>query len=221
MDHPRVQLAVVLAAALSAPWLQPGALALVAVTALGWHGFLGRTALASLGRSLWRLKWLLLAIGLVFLWLPDDTGSTRLVPDWARAAEGLHRAAVVAVMMTVVHGLVYRHSAAVLGAVLAGILAPLERLGLPGRRFGIRLGMLLEQVGPEREHLAGIRREAAEGFHLRAVPALLAREIQRIEQSPEPDPAPWPEIPAASWLARIGGAVLIAGLVALLGWQAL
>lgn len=218
MDHPRVQLAVVFAAALSAPWMQPSALAILAGAALLWHLYLGGKALRSLGRALWRLKWLLLAIAIVFLWLPEESGGMALRLNWEQIGEGLHRACVVAVMMAIVHGLVYRHSAAVLGAILAGILSPLDRLGLPGRRFGIRLGLLMAQVGAEREHLSRLRAELGQKFSLRAVPALLAGEIHRIERAAEPEFRPWPEIPPASWRARLSGTGFVLGLAALLWW---
>ncbi len=220
MQHPRVHLAVVFTAILVVPWLSAPALITVALAALMWHLIQGMDALRALLRSLWRLKWLLLAIALVYLWLPDEGGRMFTLPDatafQTRMGEGLVRASVVIVMLSVVHGLVYSHPPRVLGAVLSGLLAPLDRVGLPGSRFGIRLAILMAHVSAERERLARIREDAGRGFSPRRLPLLLAREVHRIESDARLPAPEWPRVGPAPWHIRGLGLLLIIVLILLL-----
>ncbi|MCP1727104.1 hypothetical protein J2T60_001069 [Natronospira proteinivora] len=150
--------------------------------------------MAGLLRGIWRLKWLLVAIMIVYFWLPTQAESR---PDWQLAGE---RALMLMTLFAVVHTLLYRHSAMMVGAALAEGLGKLDRLGLPGTAFSRRLALLMEIALAERERLAAIRPRGRSWF--RGLPRLLAEQIRQVEQeaaSVEAEDRQFPVLGPSPW----------------------
>ncbi|MDQ2068922.1 hypothetical protein [Natronospira bacteriovora] len=222
MLNPRLHLLLVVLLACALPWMSPLSLLILAAVLLVWHVSRGRAAMRGLGRGLWRLKWLLLALALVYFWLAG-------MADWANAiAEAGTRMAILVLMFASVHTLLVSLSASALTGLLMLALQPLDRIGLPGRRFGQRLGWLVQAAMADRQALrdrAGGPSTSAGHFRFRAwlawIPAALAAEIHRIEARAEeedgkvvlPRPPPAPQV--RDWLlflAGMTGILLLAGL---------
>lgn len=107
-----------------------------------------------LWRMLRRSRWILLSILLLFAW---QTPGRALLADFWRYSpthEGVALAALhsarLAGMVAVVVLLMRRLEAADWVAGLHMLLAPLRRLGVPTARFSVRLSLVLQAVGAER-----------------------------------------------------------------------
>ena len=117
------------------------------------HGF----DVQSLLRMMRRVRWLLLAILILYGWF---TPGTALIPAWAPYSpsleglqQGLLRAAVLLVIVAAVYLLI---TTTPRGDLVAGLLwcgRPLRRLGVDDQRFAVRLVLALEAV-PEVQTLA-------------------------------------------------------------------
>lgn len=209
----RAHLALVVMLALLLPWMRWMAVAVILCPLLVFHVLRGRAALRSLMRGIWRLKWLLLAVVLLYVWLPAPA-STRPV------AGGLDRAMILLAMFMSVHTLTLRFGAGELGAALSEWLRPLDRVGLPGSDFARRLAMVLEGAGRERRALKSAG-TAGKGGWLSWVPRRMAGEIEAIEQrAAEPaatggQSVTLPPTPRWQWLLL---AVLFGPLIVLAVW---
>ena len=208
MPNPRIHLLLVLAVATALPWMPWQSLLALAVMLGSWHLAQGVPALQALGRGLWRLKWLLLALGLVYLWLSESDNG------WLAMAEAGRRTAILMLMYTAVHTLLYRLSPRELTGLLIQVLRPLDHVGLPGQRFGHRLGLLVAKAVDQRKQLAQ-RHKAEGGGWISWIPRVLAAEIRQIESAagqsagaPEepllPPPSAWRD-----YLLGLAGLVLI------------
>ena len=117
------------------------------------HGF----DVHSLLRMMRRVRWLLLAILILYGWF---TPGTALIPAWAPYSpsleglqQGLLRAAVLLAIVAAVYLLI---TTTPRGDLVAGLLwcgRPLRRLGVDDQRFAVRLVLALEAV-PEVQTLA-------------------------------------------------------------------
>jgi len=181
--HVRTHLVLIVILALALPWLSAPLMMAVLLAALAWHLGIGLSALKSLGKGLWRLKWLLLAILAVYAWFPEP-GHDQVA--WWEAAQ---RALLLMTLFAWVHTLMFLHPAEKVGAAMAEGLAPLDRLGLPGSRFARCLALLLEEAVEERQRLSGLK-PGPEKSWLRSLPRLLAEQIRRIETGSETLSAP-------------------------------
>jgi len=158
--HPRVRLVcfLVLAAALAAGG--PAQLALgLAAALLPWLTP-GARALRRRGRrALWRLRWLLLSVAVLYLGMtPGDplwTDAPAWLPSREGLALGLERAAVLALLALAAVWVLEGGREGLVGA-LGWLTRPLARLGLPAERLALRLVLTLEEVEG-----GGLREQAA------------------------------------------------------------
>lgn len=209
----RAHLALVVMLALSLPWMQWVAVAVILCPLLAFHLLRGRAALRSLLRGLWRLKWLLLAVALLYAWLPAPASTTSVVG-------GLDRAMILVAMFMSVHTLTLRFGAGELGAALSEWLRPLDRVGLPGSDFARRLALVLDGAGRERQALKAAT-TGAKGGWLSWVPRRLAGEIEAIERGaaqprhPGVRPVALPPTPRWQWIVLL---LLVGPLIVLAAW---
>jgi len=200
--HVRVHLWLVLSLALCLPWLEWLPVAVLAGGIAVWHLAQGLGAMKTLLRGMWRLKWLLLAIVLVYFWLPSQSDAR---PVWWDAGE---RALILLTVFAAVHTLLYSHRPMTVGAALSEGLGKLDALGLPGKDFSRRLALLMEMAMGERQRLQGIDARGQAWF--RGLPRLLADQIRQLEMeaaSMEGDSEGFPRLgpsPRWQWFLLLG-----------------
>jgi hypothetical protein len=215
--HPAVRLLALIALGVFLFRYQVVALAVVFLLLAALIARGGSEALAGLGRALRRIRWLLVSIVVIYLWVapePSGTGSWA-IPGWADIDLALRRAGVLVVLVAAVELLRQTTPAPRTAAAIAQILRPLTLVGLNVRRFAARVALTLEAV-PATAEIVG--RAAGETTikkgQLRGWAETAAALILEIEQEAPSGPgdASLPELgpPALSdWC-------LLAGVVALL-----
>lgn len=120
------------------PFLPPGVLIVALLVAMAVTAAVARAPRAAIAQSVWRLRWLLAAVVLVYAFLSPGDGF-RWFDAVARGAVLV--CAVVAVQLAL-HGL----PAAELASALSRVLAPLTRVGIRSERFAHRLALTLDAV---------------------------------------------------------------------------
>lgn len=171
--------------------------------------------LASLGRALRRVRWLLLSIILLHGYLTPGEAAWPLLGELSPSSigleNGLQRAAMLLIMVTWAVWLMQDVSPSAMAAAITAMLRPLAALGFPADRLGRRLSLTLqavEQVGERARVLrmellqAAPPRSWGEGLRLRA--EVLLRLFQEAEQAPAPASAlPLSPLPAWRWRDRL------------------
>lgn len=116
---------------------------LVAATALG-----GREALEGLRRALKRIRWLLLSIVIIYLWVAPEpsSGGGAALPSLGDLVLALRRAGVLVVLVAAVELLRQTTPVPRTAAAIAQVLTPLGWLGVDTRRFATRVALTLEAV---------------------------------------------------------------------------
>lgn len=216
----RILSLLILAGALASA--RPGVLLcgglLLALTALRLRGAHGVDA-----RALWvmlrRIRWLLLAILVLYGWFTPGAPLLPALGDWSPAVEGLEQGLMrIAALLLIVVAVYLLLATTPRGELVGGLLwfgVPLRRLGLDDRRFAVRLVLALEAV-PQVQALAGaalnedagrprLQRLALAGG--RVLQATLARAETDAELPIDvPDTQP---VPAAHWLWPVALALLL------------
>lgn len=168
-----------------------------------------------------RIRWLLLAILILYGWFTPGTALLPVLGGWSPVQEGLQEGVLRVIALLAIVAAVYLLLASTpRGALVGGLLwygVPLRRLGLDDRRFAVRLVLALEAV-PQVQTLAGaVLSEGADRPWLqrlgRAAGRVLQTTLARAEADAEaplevPDPQP---VPAGQWLMPLA---LLALLVA-------
>lgn len=205
----RILCLMVLAALL--PGLSLLALALIAALLLLSYCLLARTQLPRLAYGLLRLRWLFLAIFVLYVgYTPGEPWFERL-PGLSREGlhEGTRRALVLFDLLIAVYLLL---AATPLSALVQGLnraLWPLRGLGLDTAAFARRLALALGQVGDLQDRVEGLRRE---GHGVLDVATGLVREIEQFAATASPvptvlDPGPAPQL--WEWLLPLLLALLL------------
>ncbi len=184
--------------------LSAGGVLLLVAGAWQWRQGHGIDA-AGLLRMLSRVRWLLLAILILYGWFTPGELLLPALAQYSPSVEGLQqgllRAAVVLLIVAAVYLLL---TATPRGELLAGLLwygGPLRRLGIDDRRFAIRLILALEAVAEvqslARDAIAGVGQDMPRLQRIGAAAtavfqATLARaDVQPVEiQLPDPRPVP-------------------------------
>lgn len=144
----------------------------------------GPDTLRGILRALRRIRWLLLSIVIIYLWLapePGLAGRPWYLPSWQELDTALRRSGVLVVLVTAVELLRRRTEVPQMAAGLVMLLSPLARLGVDTGVFARRLALTLEAVPLTAERVAhaaaaqGIRRGLA-GWGDAA--AMLIRDIE-------------------------------------------
>lgn len=180
--HPafRILLLLVLAALLFRYSLAAVALTLLVLLLAAAAG--GRDMLAGVLKAARRIRWLLLSIVVIYLWVAPEPGpgGSAWLPSWSELDLALRRSGVLLVLVVAVE-LLRRHTgAAHMAAGLVALLRPLQRLGLDVETFARRLALTLEAVPQTAERVAAAaagRRAGPGGWGEAA--AVLVRDIEQ------------------------------------------
>lgn len=179
--HPafRILLLLVLAALLFRYSLAAVALTLLVLLLAAAAG--GREMLAGVLKAARRIRWLLLSIIVIYLWVAPEPGpgGSAWLPSWSELDLALRRSGVLLVLVVAVE-LLRRHTGApYMAAGLVALLRPLQRLGVEVETFAHRLALTLEAVPrtAERVAAAATGRRAGPGGWGEAA-AVLVRDIE-------------------------------------------
>jgi energy-coupling factor transport system permease protein len=181
--HPafRILLLLVLAAMLFQYSL--AALGIVLALVLLAAAAAGRETLAGILKALRRIRWLLLSIVVIYLWVapePGPSGGTAWLPSWGELDTALRRSGVLVVLVAAVELLRRRTGAPHMAAGLVMLLQPLAWLGMDIEVFARRLALTLEAVPLTAERVAGAaggRRPGLAGWGDAA--AALVRDVEQ------------------------------------------
>lgn len=144
----------------------------------------GADTLRGIIKSVRRIRWLLLSIVIIYLWVapePGLAGRAWYLPSWDELDIALRRGGVLVVLVTAVELLRRRTSVPEMAAGLLLLLSPLARIGIDTGVFARRLALTLEAVPQTAERVARaaatrrIRRGVA-GWG--DVAAMLVRDIE-------------------------------------------
>lgn len=183
--YPAVRIACLLAFAALLPILPITALALAAAALLITHACLGRASLRRYGRGLLRLRYLFLAILILYVGLTPGTPLWSALPGISVAglSEGTRRALVLVDLLAAVFWLTQVTPMPALAGGLLWLLRPLRLIAVDDRRLGLRLALALEYVTEAGRLIDGVRREAGRGLIDAAAAAILrAEELSRSGQ---------------------------------------
>lgn len=148
--HPVIKILLLLLAALMTVWG-------------GWSQWLFSLSLTVIGftfvkeanvkkalRMMARLRWLLLSIIIIYLWFTPGIPLLPDFPGWSPSYEGvlmgLHRAAILLLLVLAVSLLLQSTPLASMIAALLWLLRPFALLGLPHERLAVRLALTMEAV---------------------------------------------------------------------------
>lgn len=216
--HPafRIMLLVALAAMLFRYSLP----AMTIVLAILLAGAAGAGVLRRVARSIRRIRWLLLSIAVIYLWVAPEPAAGGAIPAWPDVELALRRAGVLVVLVAAVELLTLHTPAPLMAAGLVTVLRPLRILGVDVERFAGRLALTLEAVPATAEKVA----EAAGGRRIRRGIAgwgeAAADLVERIETDANagPQAAALPDPGRAGltdWLALAAGVAAVIALGAL------
>jgi energy-coupling factor transporter transmembrane protein EcfT len=108
-------------------------------------------------RALRRIRWLLLSIVVIYLWVapePGIAGRPWYLPSWGELDTALRRSGVLVVLVTAVELLRRNTEVPRMAAGVVMLLSPLARLGVDTGVFARRLALTLEAVPLTAEHVA-------------------------------------------------------------------
>jgi energy-coupling factor transporter transmembrane protein EcfT len=135
-------------------------------------------------KSVRRIRWLLLSIVVIYLWVapePGVDGRSWYLPSWHDLAIALRRAGVLVVLVTAVELLRRRTEVRHTAAGIVMLLSPLARVGIDTGVFARRLALTLDAVplvAARVAHVAGRRRMARGLAGWGEAAARLVREIE-------------------------------------------
>jgi energy-coupling factor transporter transmembrane protein EcfT len=199
------------------------AMVLVLAVLLGMAVASGQGAFGGILKALRRIRWLLLSIVVIYLWVAPEAGPAGrswYVPSWNELDLALRRAGVLVVLVSAVELLRRHTSPARMAAGLVGLLSPLAWVGVDTGTFARRLALTLDAVPLLGERVA----RAAAGRRIRRgvmgwgdAAAMLVQEIESGAALPLRD-ASLPSLPRPSsrdWVALTAGAsaCLLAGAI--------
>lgn len=210
--HPliRVLCLVVLAAAL--PAMSLTAVTLCAGLLLCVYTLLARSALQRLAKGLSRLRWLFLALFVLYLGFTPGEPLLPQLPGLSREGllEGLRRALVLFDLLTAVYLLLAMTSVPQLIQALRLGARPLRPLGLNADRLALRMALAMDGVGRAEQDLSALRAQRRGALEA-AVAVILDIETRAQEPAP-PTALPDERMPALwQWLLPLA-------LVTLLVW---
>lgn len=155
--------------------------------------------LTRLRMGLFRLRWLLLAIGILYMGFTPGESLHPMIPGLSREGvlEGLRRMLVLVDLLTLVYLLLSVTPTPQLAGALVQLSRPLRILGLDAERFGRRLALVLEGVGEAQQRLDAVREQ-------RSLIDALAAAMLRLEQESHAGTAtaelpPLPRPPVWQW----------------------
>lgn len=154
--HPAIRVLTLAALASGLPALGLPDLALLSATLLLAFGLTAAHALRRLGQGLWRLRWLLFAIGIVYWAYTPGEPLAESLPGLSRegALEGLRRALVLITLLIAVYLLLALTAIEDLLLAIRFLAAPLRLFGLDPQRLALRMALALDRVAQVQRELA-------------------------------------------------------------------
>lgn len=199
MPHPLIRILSLVILAGFMPAMPLVDLAALLVVGLLVFLQLAPAGLTRLRMGLFRLRWLLLAIGILYMGFTPGEPLHPMIPGLSREGvlEGVRRMLVLVDLLTLVYLLLSVTPTPQLAGALVQISRPLGLLGLESERFGRRLALVLEGVGEAQQRLDAVREQ-------RSLIAALASAMLRLEQeagaqAPVPDVPRLPRPPVWQW----------------------
>lgn len=173
-------------------------------------------ALRGVGKALRRIRWLLLSIVVIYLWVapePGLAGRPWYLPSWGELDTALRRSGVLVVLVTAVELLRRRTEVSRLAAGLVLLLVPLARLGVDTGVFARRLALTLDAVPQTAERVAQAAGERRIGRGIAGwgeAAAALVRDIEHgAASSPRDAALPVLHRPGMrDWLMLVAGVVV-------------
>ena len=216
MNHPTARLVCLLVLAAVIPFQGAWVLFALTMALLAERGCRGRGHVHAALGSVWRMRWLLLAIAVLYAGFTPGPAvfDGWSQPTWPGLAEGTRRTLILVVILLAVHSLIRSIAAHQLAAALVQLLHPLARLGVPTRRLAVRLATALDAVATV-EHMArDAKAQDDAASPLDRAAQLIARVESAAARQTADSAAALPALgrpPLSSWLAA--SAILMAGLV--------
>ena len=213
--HPATRILLLLVVALALPQFDLFALSAIAVlaaTGFLWHA---RSGLVRLRAGLWRLRWLLLAIFVLYGGFTPGEPLLAALPGLSREGllEGLRRALVLLDLLLLVYLLLTLTSVPQLVIGLRLLLTPLRIVGVDPQRIGLRVALAFDAVSALQTRLERTRSSADAGVWARAATLIAQIETQAAQETA---PVELPVVPHPSWWERL---LPLALLALVLQWQ--
>ncbi|HUP92476.1 MAG TPA: hypothetical protein VM074_09540 [Solimonas sp.] len=187
--HPAIRILLLLLVAAKLPALAlPDLAAAAAGLGLAFAGF-ARPAWRALARSIWRLRWLLLAVfALCAAFTPGEPVWSSL-PGFSRegSSEGARRVLVLVVLVMAVQLLLVLTPLPKLTQGVQWLAGGLRVLGVDPARFAVRLAGALDSVGRAEALL-----QAARGHAAASLADAAAQAINALEDAARAQPGPGP-----------------------------
>lgn len=188
------------------PALPLTALCALAAALLLVHAVLGRASLLRLLRGLQRLRYLFLAILILYIGMTPGEPLWPALPGISAQglAEGSRRALVLVTLLAAVFWLTEVTPAPRLAGGLLWLLQPLRWLGVDHRRLGLRLALALEYASEATSLLDGMRQPGRGGGLIDAAAAAIERAEALSVADPRPVEIPTPAAPPLwQWLVPV------------------
>ena len=210
--HPLILLLALFGVALLLPSLALLDLLMIGALMLLVHGLIARAGLARVADGVWRIRYLLAAIAVLYLGLTPGEPAWSGLPGISREGlvEGSRRALVLVDLLIAVYLLLATTPPRELTGALRQLLAPLSPIGVPTDRIARRIAVTLASVPA----LQAAVRDARDST--RRWPEAMAALVRRVEAGglveltasipclPRPSPIQW------LWLLPV--------LALLIGW---
>lgn len=147
--HPAIRVLLLLALASALPRQSLMALAVFGAAVLLLYVMLAPAALQRLRMGLWRMRWLLLAIFVLYGGFTPGEPLFAEAPGISREGvlEGARRALVLTDLLVMVYLLLALTPTTALISAIRLLLSPLRPLGVNPDRIGLRIALALEGVG--------------------------------------------------------------------------
>ena len=209
--HPTIRLASVLALVVFVPQFGLAVLIALSVGLLLQRAVLGRAMLMGALQSIWRLRWLLLAIAVLYLGFTPGAPLFPFcdLPSRPGAVEGARRVLVLVVILLAVQAVLQALGPRQLAAAITQLIGPLRLVLFPVERFAIRLAAALDAVQAVGER-ARTARDASNGGSPLQRAAQLIVDVEQAAADAAEQLAEVPRLPAPhiwAWLlpATIAG----------------
>lgn len=212
--HPLIRVLSLAALASGLPLLALPDLLILCLLLWMAHLRLAPHAVLRLRAGIWRLRWLFLAIFVLYWGFTPGTALLPALPGLSLEGvlEGLRRAAVLLSLLMAVYLLLARTSVPELVQVLRSLVTPLRVLGLDRDRFALRMALALEGVTAA-QNVLDAQRSHSSGFAASAAATVQSLELAAEAPTPALRVSPLPAVPLWQWLLPIALLMLLHGVL--------
>lgn len=202
LAHPTIRLASVFALVIFVPQFGLWPLALLSAGLLALRASRGWGELRQALESIWRLRWLLLAIAVLYLGFTPGQPLFAFsdLPSIQGVTEGLRRVLILVLILLAVQAVLRALGAQQLAAAIVQLAAPLRSLGLPVDRFAIRLATALDVVQRVGEQAREARDRADRGTVVQRAAQLIV-DVEAAAAQAADSLGEVPRLPAVAWWA--------------------